>query len=317
MWWNESVSGACVCQRYRCQDDVRGIRQDTQLRCILYYPQGPRYDAMTRFEQNFFHVYWHLRLRFGSWSGETLQPSTEDLPLSASAPGAFGESPHKAAGYPAWWREQTNGPIGSDSSWDLVFERARVWGYLDCKILQYDLDDLAVEVHLSHSKESKSKQSQNGISYCHIARGTALASRDWTRFVHSILLTFILSSRMVALCAAFRSIFCAGFIFRQMINTFHNLFYNMQSCIITPFLCSESKLSKSCEERNSLLKLAEQLSDLVSPCEMIVQTPVPQSYESSLHNSHKLSHLLQLYDDVLWHVSTCCIWIFRLLEFWA
>ena len=63
------------------------------------------------------------------------------------------------------------------------------------------------------------------------------------------------------------------------------------------FLCSESKLSKSCEERNSLLKLAEQLSDLVSPCEMIVQTPVPQSYESSLHNSHKLSHLLQLYDD--------------------
>eukprot|EP00435_Cladocopium_sp_Y103_P055268 s992_g18.t1 len=31
-------------------------------------------------------------------------------------------------------------------------------------------------------------------------------------------------------------------------------------------------------ERNWLLKPVEQLSDLVSPCEMIVQTPVPQSY---------------------------------------
>ena len=43
------MSGACVCQRYRCQDDVRGIGQDTPLWCILIPPRARRYDAMTRF----------------------------------------------------------------------------------------------------------------------------------------------------------------------------------------------------------------------------------------------------------------------------
>ncbi|CAE7348112.1 unnamed protein product [Symbiodinium natans] len=42
--------------------------------------------------------------------------------------------------------------------------------------------------------------------------------------------------------------------------------------------CISNLLLLDLSERNLLLKYVEQLSDLVSPCESVVQTPVPQSY---------------------------------------